>query len=235
MFNIKEVAAYLHLTPADISLLIKREEIPHVKQGERVVFRRSEIDEWASQRILQWPAQALADYHTRSSARMQEISVRRALMPDLITPERVDVALPSRTRASVIRDMVRLADTTGLVSDADDLRTMIEEREQLCSTALPGGLALLHPRHHAPYMFSESFMVLGRTVQAIHFGCQGGIPSDLFFLVCCQDDRSHLHTLARLCSMCMQTRMLEGLRTAETAAEMRTAICLAEEEVLRHL
>jgi mannitol/fructose-specific phosphotransferase system IIA component (Ntr-type) len=57
----------------------------------------------------------------------------------------------------------------------------------------------------------------------------------MFFLVCCQDDRLHLHTLARLCTMCMQTGLLGALRETESAESMLASLCVAEEDILRRL
>jgi mannitol/fructose-specific phosphotransferase system IIA component (Ntr-type) len=84
-------------------------------------------------------------------------------------------------------------------------------------------------------MFSESFLVVGRTIQPIHFGAQDGLPSDIFFLLCCQDDRLHLHTLARLCSLCMETPLLETLRQADSSQEMLDALLESEQEIIRRL
>jgi excisionase family DNA binding protein len=235
LFTIKEVAAYLHVSQDDIAILVKRNEIPHKTQGDHAMFRRSDIDAWASQRILNLPEQRLTDYHSRSSSGLQDIGQGDPLMPRLFTVDRIDPHLTSRTKASTIQDLVRLAEKTDLVSDPRELLRMIEEREKLCSTALAGGLALLHPRHHEPYMFAESFIVLGRTIQSIHFGSADGTPSDLFFLVCCQDDRLHLHALARLCTMCMQTGLLAALRASESAGAMLASLCAAEEEIIRRL
>jgi PTS system nitrogen regulatory IIA component len=235
VMNVKEIAAYLHVAPARIELLVKQREIPFQKQGERFAFRRSEIDAWASQRILNFSAPNLADYHSQSSAKVKEFSPDVAMMPQLLTRDRIQAALATKTRSSVIRNMVAMAVATDLVSDGTELLTLIEEREKLCSTALPGGWAVLHPRHHDPYMFTESFMVVGRTIQPIHFGAQDGHPSDIFFLLCCQDDRLHLHTLARLCTLCMETKLLELLRLAETEQGMMDAILESEENIIRHL
>jgi len=51
-------------------------------------------------------------------------------------------------------------------------------------------------------------------------------------LVCCQDDRIHLHVLARLCMMCHNTSMLLQLREAETPADMLTVIADAEQQII---
>ena len=235
VFHVKEVAAHLHLTPKDVERLVKRGEIPHERHGERLLFRRQEIDAWASQRIMSLPEERLASYHAASSARVQAISNHTTLIPCLLAPGRISPALESRTRASILRAMVAMADATGLLCDPSELLAAIEEREKLCSTALPGGVALLHPRHHTPYMTDESFIVLGRVVQPIHFGAMDGLPTDLFFLVCCQDDHLHLHTLARLCTLCQKTGVLAELRAAATADAMFYAIAAAEEQLLHRM
>ena len=233
VFTIKEVAEYLHLNTADIEKLVKRDEIPHIRQGERVTFRRQDIDSWASQRILNLSHAHLADYHALSSKRAQEVSDGAALMPSMVSTAGICVDLPSRTRSSIIRAMVALAETTGLLSDPADLLAAIEEREQLCSTALPGGVALLHPRHHAPYIATESFIVIGRTVQPVHFNAPDGKPTDLFFLVCCLEDRLHLHTLARLCTLYQKTDLLNAMRLADNNASMLATLLEAEAQLLR--
>lgn len=233
--SIREVAAYLHLASADVEKLVREREIPCEKQGDRVTFRRSIIDAWASQRILALSTPRLAEYHSKTSSKVGEFSPDSAVMPALITPERLNPALTSKTRSSAIRDLVAMAEKNDLVSDPKELRTMLEEREALCSTALPGGWAVLHPRHHDPYLVAESFMVLGRTIQPIHFGSQDGKPTDIFFLLCCQDDRLHLHTLARLCTMCLETPLLNELRTADSGKAMQDIILRTEAEIIRRL
>lgn len=233
--TVDEAAEYLHLPVRDLEVLVKRDEIPHEKQGERIVFRKRQIDAWASQRILGLSGNRLQEYHRKSTARHHDLSPEHALMPEFLTPARIAPDLASRTKPSVLRDMVALAERTELVCDPNDLLLSLQEREHLCSTALGSGVALLHPRHHEPYMFLDSFVVLGRVTQPVHAGAEDGTPTDLFFLVCCQDDRTHLHTLARLCTMIQNTTMLAGLRAAADSAEMLEAILKAEADVIRRL
>ncbi len=153
-------------------------------------------------------------------------------MPDLLTPEFVAPALPAKTRASVLREMTALADKTGRLWDRPGLLAALEAREALCSTGLPGGLALLHTRNPEPYLFESLFVVLGRTVQPIPFGAPDGQPTDLFFLLACPDERLHLHTLARLCLMVQKTQLLEQLRQAPDAQAMYESLIAAEQTVL---
>ena len=235
VFNIKEVAAYLHLSTTYVQELVRTREIPHEKQGDRLTFRKKEIEGWASRRILQLPEKRLTAYHSGSSARTSETHPHGRLIPHMLAATRINPELTSKTRTSVIRDMAALADTTGLVSDLKELIESLEEREKLCSTAMPNRFALLHPRHHDPYMFSESFIVLGRSIQAVHFGALDGLATNLFFLVCCQDDRIHLHTLARLCAMCQQTPLLDTLLRADTASDMFEALLRAEQDIVARL
>ena len=234
-FNVDEVAHYLHLTVNEVQTYVRERVIPFEERGGRVTFKRNEIDSWASRRILGATEKRLKTYHQQSSERMLDLSKEHAIMPDLLRSEFIEPALRSRTKASVLRDMAALADRTELVSDPADLIRSLEERERLCTTALPGGVALLHPLTHDAYRFSESFLVLGRAIQPLPFGSPDGSTTDLFFLVCCQNDRLHLHVLARICMMCHHTDLLLKLREAHDALGLFAALIAAEQEVIRQL
>ena len=74
-----------------------------------------------------------------------------------------------------------------------------------------------------------------RTVQSLPFGAPDGGTTDLFFLLCSQDEQIHLHVLARLCTMCQRTRMIPALREAAEAAALYAILVQAEEEIIRQL
>ncbi|HZL43028.1 MAG TPA: PTS sugar transporter subunit IIA [Verrucomicrobiae bacterium] len=232
LFNLDEVAKYLHLTPEDVTKRVKDGVIPFEKRGERFVFRKSDIDLWASRRILALPEPRLADYHQKFRQSHPEISADEAILSELLTRGAIDSAMTAKTKASLLRDIVDLADKTKQVCSPRELVESLVQRESLGSTAVPGGLALLHPRVHEPYMFTASFLVVGRSMQEIHFGAPDGHPTTLFVLLCCQDDRSHLHTLARLCLMALTTEMLAQLRQAPDAKSMLDCLLAAEQAVL---
>ncbi len=227
-----EVARYLHLAPADVDRLIKNQEIPFEKHGSRIVFRKVDVEAWASQRVLGLEGRRLAEYHQKTSHDLAAGLAKQAIMPDLIRPEFINPELPAKTKASALREIVRFAEKTGHVADPEALLASLEEREALCSTGLPGGLALLHPRYPDPYLFDAPMLALGRAVQDIPFGAPDHQPTRLLFLLGTTDDALHLHTLARICLMSQKTDLLEQLRVAPDAEAMYQAIIAAEETVL---
>jgi nitrogen PTS system EIIA component len=231
-FGIDEVARYLHLSRADLDRLVKDQDIPFERHGERLVFRKVEVDAWASQRILGMEGRRLAEYHQKSSHGAQQIVPQAAIMPGMVRPEFIAPALTAKTKASVLRQMAALAEKSGCVCDRQALLQGLEAREELCSTGIPGGLALLHSRNPETYLFETAFLALGRTIQQIPFGAPDGQSTNLFFLIGCPDDRMHLHTLARLCLMAQKTDLLVDLRQAADADAMCDSILAAEQAVL---
>lgn len=233
VFNLAEAAEYLQLAEKAVEEMARRGEIPSEKQGNRLLFRHNAIDEWASRRVLEFSDEKLSDFHRRSSAKYHDLSHEAAIVPALLKPEWILPEMTCRSKPSVIRQMVELADSTGLLCYHDELAESLIEREKLCSTALSGGLALLHPRNHEPYMFEDSFVVLGKTIGEVPFGSPDRSTTDIFFLICCQDDRIHLHVLARLCMMCHQTSLLLEMRETNDPQELYRLLVASEQQVIR--
>jgi len=232
LMSLEDAAEFLHLDATDVRALAVRGDLPCEMQGEHLMFRRGRLKTWASQRILGLHGKTLADYHRRGKPRHHDTSPDAAIITDLTDPEFMEPALQGRSKAAVLRAMTGLAERTGYLYDPDDLLEGLRQREELCSTGIEGGAAILHPRSHDPYMFEDSFVCVGHAPSAIPFGAPDGSKTDVFFLVCCQDDRIHLHVLARLCLLCHGTPFLGELRAAESGREMYSALKAAETAML---
>ena len=233
--TLDEAAKYLHLDTGYLLRLLKQGEVPCQEGGGRVGFDRDELDAWASQRILRMTERSLKDYHRESSRVTRCRDGDFALIGGLFAPDRTVVGLPSRTKASILRDLVGIAGQAGLLYAPADLIDSLEAREAACSTGLDGGVALVHPRKQDPYIAAESFIVLARTATPIPFGAPDGENTDLFFLVCCLDDRLHLHTLARLCTMLGTTDFMPRMRQAADGAALYATVIETEQLVLERL
>ena len=115
-----------------------------------------------------------------------------------------------------------------IIETVDGIRALLPRLE----ANLPGGMALLHARHHEEYSFDGSFLLLGRTIAGIPFGAQDGGLTRLFFMLCCQDERLHLHTLARLCMMASKTDLLAQLWHAPDADSAHAILGECEQTTL---
>ena len=139
--------------------------------------------------------------------------------------------MPARTKASVLRELVKLADRTRLLHDGKKLLEAVEQREALCSTALPCGVAIPHPRQPMPYVSAEPLICVARLPRGIGFGAPDGELTRVFFLICCHTDRYHLHVLARVMRL-LDEQTIERILHADTREELLEVLMEKEKRVV---
>ncbi len=223
----QQVADYLHLDAREVHKLASRGRMPCQKRRSGFVFRKIEIDHWIEAQLHELPTDRLAEIET-GVRRHHGMDGADLLVHRMIPPGGIAVPLLSRTRDSVLRDLVAMGDACGVVYAADALYKAVAEREQMHSTALTRDAALPHPREHTPYDIAASFIVAGRSPCGLPFGAPDGSLTRLFFLICCKDDRTHLHVLARLSRMLRQSDTITALLEAADAQEFRDELEAAE-------
>src|SRR5262245_5321972 len=192
--GLAELAAYLERDARDLSKWASRGYIPGRRVGGEWRFHRAEINQWLETQMHAYTEQELAALERSGDRRHKE----EPLLLTLLSEETTAVPLQASTRTSVLRELVRVAEHSGQVYDPDAIYQAIRTREDLCTTALPSGVAIPHPRRPLPAALGESVVACGRTATGIPFGAERGSLTDVFFLVCCRDDRTHLQVLARL-------------------------------------
>ena len=227
-FDVNRLAAYLHMMPADVVKLAERGRLPGRRVGGAWRFSAAEIHHWMERRIGLSDDDELVSVEgalERAGGRAQpeEISIT-----GLLKPEAVAVPLLARTRGSVIDQMTMLAANTNLLWDAAAMADAVRAREDMHSTALDNGVALLHPRRPMANILAEPLLALGITPQGIPFGGARGRLTDIFFLICSIDDRQHLRTLARLSRVLADAALLDELRRATSASEAHAMIVARE-------
>ncbi len=230
-FDIDRLAAYLHLSPQKVSRLADRGKLPCRKVGGQWRFSRAEIHHWLEARIGAADEEELVNVEGVLRRDRGPEEVEEIVLADLLLPEAIAVPLLAKTRNAVIRAMVDLAASTGFLWDPQKMGEAVRDREEMQSTAMENGIALLHPRRPMPGILGQPFMAFGRTTSGIPFGGGFGNMTDIFFLICSIDDRGHLRTLARLARVLGSPDVFGALREAEGPDAVRRVLADAELEL----
>ncbi len=226
-----QASAYLHLDVRQVLKLAARGKLPARKQRGKFVFVKADLDHWVEQQIHTLSPERLAGIARGVSAH-HGLDPGAVLVAPMIPPGGVAVPLAARTRDAVIRRLVDLACTANLVYDRERIIDEVRDREKLCSTVVTAGVALPHPRHPMPYDIEASFIVVGLTASGIGFGAPDGSLTRLFFLICCKDDRTHLHVLARLAQMLHELPAVQEMLAAADSAQLTGILHRCELAVL---
>jgi PTS system nitrogen regulatory IIA component len=234
--ELADAAEFLHVSVQDLERLVQRRHVPYHLQGGRYTFRRQELHDWASRRILGAKGEELGEIHRVATQMRPPPDRHEAFLSQFLMPEAISTNLQANTRSSILRELVKLAARTNLVCDEKLLLQFLNEREEMCPTGMPGGLAIPHPRVHADYLIIDSFLVVAYVPGGVPFGSPDGQFSDLFFVPCTQDDRTHLYMLARLARLLQATALADALRDCTTADDVISTFHVIESEfVAQHI
>ncbi|MEN6457803.1 MAG: PTS sugar transporter subunit IIA [Thermoguttaceae bacterium] len=230
-FDVSGLARYLHIAAQQIVKLAERGKLPGRKVAGQWRFARPDIHHWLERRI------GLSD---ESELIEVEATLRRSAPPDfehevnvaaMLPIEAIAIPLLARTRNSVVDSMVELAARTGQLWDVKEMAEAVKAREDMHTTALDNGVALLHPRRPLPKILGEPILALGRTGNGIPFGGNDAPLTDLFFLVCSMEDRGHLRILARLSRILTAQGFLDALRQVDDPRAAHQLIADTEEQL----
>jgi PTS system nitrogen regulatory IIA component len=230
-FDIERLAAYLHLSPAQVTRMVERGKLPGRKIGGQWRFSQAEIHHWLEDEIGASDEGELIEMEGVLHRADRGAAGTAVSLAELLPVEAIRIPLEARTRNSVIRDMVQLAAATGLLWDPEKMVEAVRARENLHPTALDNGVALLHPRRPMTSILAQPLLALGRTLQGIPFGGARGSLTDIFFLICSVEDRGHLRVLARLSRVIADTEFLAALRVVPDAQSAHELIRITESQL----
>jgi PTS system nitrogen regulatory IIA component len=225
--TIDQVASYLQRDAREVNKLASRGYLPGHKVGGAWRFHRAEINHWIETQMHAYTEEELTALETGGYSTEPDVLISNMLSVDCIS-----VPLPATTRVSVLRELVKAAEQSWNVYDPAAIFEAVKQREDLASTALPSGVAIPHTHRPLPAILGEHVLAYGRTVNGIPFGGERGALTDIFFLVCCRDDRTHLQVLARLSRLMLRPGFVDDLRAAETPADTWKVIATAERDLV---
>jgi nitrogen PTS system EIIA component len=230
VMDLQQLAAYLHRDVREVSKLASRGYLPGKKVGGEWRFASSDINYWIETQMHAFTEQELAALERRGG---NTSLVAEPLVTSLMAESTVAVPLAASTKASVLKELVLLAEQSWQVYDPDALLTAVKHREDLGTTAIDGGVAIPHPmRPLSAKAQGDAVIALGRTGRGIPFGAPDGGLTDLFFLVSCRDATTHLRVLARLSRLMMRPGFLDELRATDTPGDALRLIERTERDLV---
>ncbi|HZZ77110.1 MAG TPA: PTS sugar transporter subunit IIA, partial [Gemmataceae bacterium] len=192
VMDLQQLAVYLDRDVREVSKLASRGYLPGKKVGGEWRFASSEINYWIETQMHAYTEQELAALEQRGDGNL----TAEPLVTSLLSESTIAVPLAAATKASVLKELVSLAEQSWQIYDPEALLTAIKFREELGTTAIEGGIAIPHPmRPLSTKAQGDAVIALGRTSRGIPFGAPDGALTDLFFLVSCRDAVTHLRVL----------------------------------------
>ncbi len=232
--SIGQLAAYLGWSTRFIEGLVRGEQLPGLEIDGQWRFRRDDVVDWLEQKIQTLDAARVSELEAKMESSLLADGTFRTTRSDRLTSrlplKGIALDVTAGNKADLLRSLTAVAEATGLLFDREHLLASLVDRESLCSTAMPGGVALCHPRRPIPSIIERQFLCFLRTTTPVDFGADDGEGTSLFFLLCTPDDRSHLHGLARLARI-LHGDTLQLLRTASRSEDILTILAQVESKI----
>jgi len=224
--DLDQLASFLGRDVRELGKLAMRGYLPGKRVGGEWRFAAQEVQTWVESEMPGWTEQELQG--------IDPVCPRdgyAAVIAPLLPVECIELNFAARTKNSAVRDLVALADRSHRLWDTDAVREAVLLREERGTTAWPGGFATPHPHRRLPQAQGESVIAFARSPGGIHFGAGRDGTTDLFFLVCCTENRDHLQVLSRLSRMLRREGCADELRSAATPADVLRVIEAGELEL----
>ncbi len=128
--------------------------------------------------------------------------------------------IKSTTKDDVLDEMISLLSTSKLVTNNEEFREKILEREKAVSTGVGAGMAIPHVKIASIKDFTAA---IGRSKQGVDFKSLDGAPTHIIVMVGCNNTQSadFLKILARLVTRLKQQSVQQEILNAESPEVIR--------------
>lgn len=211
----KQLAEYLQLSQRTVYRLLERGDLPAVKVGGQWRFRKAAVDEWLDVNMQRLDVASLHALEADEGVGRPARSIAELIMAD-----NAHITVPAGPADVVVRSFVGAVSYPEPVS-VDLVCERVLERERLCSTALSGGVALLHTPRSRPRLLNDHDVVaIGRVQSPIAFGAFDGSLTQTLMLLLARSERDQLALLAKLTRLCQEPGFLDALHATHSEPDV---------------
>ncbi len=219
----EELAQILRLNERTVIKLAKEGQLPAAKIASQFRFSKEKILEWLDLQMDKYSDDLLSD--------MEKGILNKAIpIHSLLKPVHIKMELQSETKEDVLKELVDVAHSTGLVKNPEELLKCIKAREELCSTAVENQIAFPHPRTTSWTIVKNWLIVIGISKKGIEFGAADEKPVRIFVMMSIPLLPLHLQLLSRLARIFKDDTIKQKIYEAKTPEEIITIIEKKEAE-----
>lgn len=226
-----DIARFLGQSLPDTRKAIKSSKLKNIlKQGQKV-FPREDVLNWLADNFTSLTSERLmrADHSSADNAGLDPFS---SGITKLLTDGGIFFPDKISTRSRVFRYISDKAVECGSLYDATELREQLENREDVVSTALKCGAALIHPLDIRQLYIERELLLLIVPPHPIPFGESTGRLTSIFFLLLFPDPHRHVHVLARLNRLLRSNDFIESILSTTSPENALDIVYHRELEVI---
>ncbi|MCD4829504.1 MAG: PTS sugar transporter subunit IIA [Candidatus Cloacimonetes bacterium] len=207
LITLSEAAKFLKVKENIVKEMVNSDVFNMVKSGRTMKIDRYEIEEWLA---------------NLSESEEEHLALRRTVcrFVDYIDPALVYLNFEAENKYEAIAEMSKFARERKIVRDHRWLYEVVVAREELVSTAVGKGVALLHPRHMHPTKIKRPCVLFGRCKEGVDFDAIDNKPVNLFFMLLLHNDKQHLFSLSYLSRLMLAGANIERLAQATAPDEV---------------
>ncbi|OQY39535.1 MAG: hypothetical protein B6226_01695 [Candidatus Cloacimonetes bacterium 4572_65] len=198
-----EAAKHLKLTESVVEAMIAQKLFVTKTVGRTLKIESISIESWL---------ESLSEQDVRDLAKQKTI----CRFKEYFGTDFIFLDFEADNKYEAIRFMSEKAKELKLVRDARWLYEVVVAREELVSTAVGNGVALLHPRHLHPSKIKRPAVLFGRCPKGVDFDSHDDKPVTLFFMLLLHDDKQHLFSLSYLSRIMLEAEKRKLLNEATT-------------------
>ena len=138
---------------------------------------------------------------------------------NLIEEDIIKIPLEAKTKPDVIKELVDVLKKAGKIEDAESVFRAVMLRENMGSTGLEKGIAVLHAKTHK---VNNLVLAIGVSPEGVDIDSLHGEPSKLFFLLIATPQQAgpHIEALSEIARLTRSSNFCKLLLNAKTPKEI---------------
>ncbi len=223
IMTLAELANYLKVAEKTVVRMAREGKIPGTKVASQWRFMRSLVDEWLEKRMQ--PVTRTNLFHLLKTA-PEVVPLSRLVSPDLMMFNIKPGPVPK-----VLEQLIKPLEKKGLVEDRKQYLNMLIKREELHSTAIAPHVAIPHARTPAGTTLKQSALVVGICPEGTEFGSEDETDTNIFILICSEDEVVHLRLLAKISRLLGKKRSIDRMKKCTNSEQVIGLLAEAEWEL----